>query len=197
MFTSVPKRDSLIKLSQNGVETLFLLQESRRLLYLCFDTRSYRVVEITSWTPESQSWHDFQVVGSRWKEECGRKNYKFFREGYVYDVYTAARDPHSFVKARCYRSLRKNEEPHYLIIRFESDVRAVVSNAHCSCKRWSLQPCVRIDFPAERLRLPERSGYSERRYLYQSPTILIHSQSNTNCNVPIKSTRIQTREMSE
>ena len=75
------------------------------------------------------------------KKNAGEKSYKFFREGYVYDVYTAARDPHSFVKARCYRSLRKNEEPHYLIIRFESGVRAVVSNAHCSCKGGSGGHC--------------------------------------------------------
>ena len=34
-----------------------------------------------------------------WKKNAGEKGYKFFREGYV--------------KARCYRSLRKSEEPHF------------------------------------------------------------------------------------
>ena len=39
------------------------------------------------------------------------------------------------MKARCYRSLRKSEDPHYLALVFREDNdRAAVSRAHCSCK---------------------------------------------------------------
>ena len=39
------------------------------------------------------------------------------------------------MKTRCYRSLRKSEDPHYLaIILKEDNDKAAVSRAHCSCK---------------------------------------------------------------
>ena len=50
-----------------------------------------------------------------------------------------------YVKARCYRSLKKNEEPHYLaVILKESDGRASVDRVHCSCKGGSGGHCNHI-----------------------------------------------------
>ena len=49
------------------------------------------------------------------------------------------------VKARCYRSLRKSEEPHFLAVIFrECDGRAEVFKAHCSCKGGSGGHCNHI-----------------------------------------------------
>ena len=46
------------------------------------------------------------------------------------------------VKARCYRSLRKSEEPHFLAVIFsECDGRAEVFKTHCSCKGGSGGHC--------------------------------------------------------
>ena len=64
------------------------------------------------------------------KKNAGEKSYKFFREGYVYDVYTSTSAAgESLVKARCYRSLRKNEEPHYLVVKMKNEDRATVARA--------------------------------------------------------------------
>lgn len=69
------------------------------------------------------------------KKNAGEKSYKFFREGFVYDIYTCEESGDFYVKARCYRSLRKSEDPHYLaIILKEDNDKAAVSRAHCSCK---------------------------------------------------------------
>ena len=49
------------------------------------------------------------------------------------------------VKARCYRSLRKSEEPHFLAVIFmKCDGRAQVFKAHCSCKGGSSGHCNHI-----------------------------------------------------
>lgn len=46
------------------------------------------------------------------------------------------------MKARCYRSLRKSEDPHYLsLILKEDNDKAAVSRAHCSCKGGSGGHC--------------------------------------------------------
>jgi len=66
------------------------------------------------------------------KKHAGEKSYKFFREGYVFDVYVAASSP-KVAKSRCYRSLKKNEEPHFIYIYFKDDELALVEKAHCSC----------------------------------------------------------------
>ena len=51
------------------------------------------------------------VARARREKNAGEKSYKFFREGYVYDVYVCQQLEDFHVKARCYRSLRKSEEP--------------------------------------------------------------------------------------
>ena len=89
---------------------------------------------------------------SKWLESGGKKNageksYKFFRERYVYDVYTATTTRNSadayeaFVKSRCYRSLKKSEEPHYLVVKLKNPDGGLVAEAHCSCKAGSGGHC--------------------------------------------------------
>ena len=89
---------------------------------------------------------------SKWLESGGKKNageksYKFFRERYVYDVYTATTTRNSadayeaFVKSRFYRSLKKSEEPHYLVVKLKNPDGGLVAEAHCSCKAGSGGHC--------------------------------------------------------
>ena len=97
----------------------------------------------------SKSLRNFSKVSletiSKWLESGGKKNageksYKFFREEYVFDVYIA-NSGESLVKARCYRSLRKNEEPHCVAVKMRNEDRAVVFKGHCSCKGGSGGHC--------------------------------------------------------
>ena len=61
------------------------------------------------------------------KKNTGEKSYKFFEEGYVYDIYAFRQVEDFHVKARCYRSLRKSAEPHFLAVIFrECEGRAEV-----------------------------------------------------------------------
>ena len=61
------------------------------------------------------------------KKNAGEKSYKFFEEGYVYDIYAFRQVEDFHVKARCYRSLRKSAEPHFLAVIFrECEGRAEV-----------------------------------------------------------------------
>ena len=80
------------------------------------------------------------------KKNAGEKSYKFFREGYVYNIYSTREGSGVFyVKARCYRSLRKSEDPHYLVLMLkEQGNRAAVCRAHCSCKGGSGGHCNHI-----------------------------------------------------
>ena len=56
----------------------------------------------------------------------------------MYDIYTCEESGDFYVKAQCYRSLRKSEDPHYLsLILKEDNDKATVSRAHCSCKGGS------------------------------------------------------------
>ena len=76
-------------------------------------------------------------------KNAGEKSYKFFWEGYVYDVYACQQLEDFHVKARCYRFLRKSEEPHFLAV-IKCDGRAEVFKAHCSCKGGSVGHCNHI-----------------------------------------------------
>ena len=55
----------------------------------------------------------------------------FGKPGYVYDVYVCQQLEDFHVKARCYRFLRKSEEPRFLAV-IKCDGRAEVFKAHCS-----------------------------------------------------------------
>lgn len=72
------------------------------------------------------------------KKEIGSKGYKFFSESYVHNVYVGQlkdRNDNYIVKAKCYRSQRKNEEPHSLVLKcLNSDGKADITSTSCSCK---------------------------------------------------------------
>ena len=58
------------------------------------------------------------------------------------DIYACQQVEDFHVKARCYRSLRKSAEPHFLAVIFrECEGRAEVFKAHCSCKGGSGGHC--------------------------------------------------------
>ena len=44
--------------------------------------------------------------------EALNRGYKFFVESYLHDVWTAERNPTFYVKAKCFASQKKNDEPH-------------------------------------------------------------------------------------
>ena len=51
------------------------------------------------------------------KKDIGEKGYKYFVEDYIHNMYVSRTSSAvSTVKARCYRSQRKSEEPHTLQI---------------------------------------------------------------------------------
>ena len=53
------------------------------------------------------------------KKDIGSKGYKFFTESYIHDVYVGYDEGagHATIKASCFRSQRKNEEPHKLSLK--------------------------------------------------------------------------------
>ena len=60
----------------------------------------------------------------------------------MYDIYTCEESGDFYVKARCYQSRRKSEDPHYLsLILKEDNDKAAVSRAHCPCKGGSGGHC--------------------------------------------------------
>ena len=63
----------------------------------------------------------------------------------MYDVCTSTSAAgESVMKARCYRLLRKNEEPYFVVVKMKNEDRATVSQAHCSCKGGSGGHCNHI-----------------------------------------------------
>ena len=98
----------------------------------CFFTKQHQ-----KWSKSLRNFPQFNPITCfLWLEQGGKKNageksYTFFREGYVYDIYACEESDDFFVKARCYRSLRKSEEPHYLSAIFrENDGRGKVYMHH-------------------------------------------------------------------
>ena len=82
------------------------------------------------------------------KKEIGSKGYKFFSENFIHDAYVGFKRSEGSlaengictisIKARCFRSQRKNEEPHNLMLKCKADNRgsATVIATLCSCKAW-------------------------------------------------------------
>ena len=119
--------------------------------------------QVESWTKSLRSfpkitpftWAEWLRHGS--KKNAGEKSYKFFREGYVFGIHTATVEDNSgherqasgtqggllfHVKGRCYRSLRKSEDPHHLFLSLsDSEGQALVCEAHCSWKGGSGGHC--------------------------------------------------------
>ena len=76
------------------------------------------------------TWADWLTSGG--KKQEGDKSWKFFKEGYVFDIYVGQIDGFDklFFRARSYRSLRKNEDAHYLyLVVSEKDSKASVDCA--------------------------------------------------------------------
>ena len=73
------------------------------------------------------------------KKDIGLKGYKFFTESYIHDVYNVGYDEgagHATIKASCFRSQRKNEEPHKLSLKCGRGENgdANVLETSCFCK---------------------------------------------------------------
>ena len=124
-----------------------MLQFSQQKCCIC----KYKEIEGEGWTKSLRGFKISPTVWSNWLSNgdgsiglSGRtdttKAYKFFREGYIHQIVTIP----NFIKARCYRSMKKNEEPHYLIIQFIAVSEGGDSNvvaAHCLCKAGNEGHC--------------------------------------------------------
>ncbi|XP_068728761.1 uncharacterized protein [Montipora capricornis] len=64
------------------------------------------------------------------------RGYKFFHESYIHDVEVrlAMNDDEGVtIRAKCYRSMKKNEEPHNLLVVFKREREPCVDSFRCSC----------------------------------------------------------------
>lgn len=61
------------------------------------------------------------------------KGYKFFCEGYVHDTWTFCGDINIEVKAKCYKSQKKNDDPHRLCLIMQKGSNNII-DANCSCE---------------------------------------------------------------
>lgn len=106
--------------------------------------------EVPQFVPAT--WADW--ISTAGKGDTGNKSWKFFKEGYIHDIYVGLRDlgqasgstvtnvKPNVIRARCHRSMKKNEEPHNVYISFEKGKnRAKLISGHCSCKAGSGGHC--------------------------------------------------------
>ena len=81
------------------------------------------------------------------KKDVGDKGYKFFVENYIENVYVGYRRGNAidrYIKGKCHRSQRKNEDPHSMFLKATSsaeDQQARMSSAKCSCKAGYVLRC--------------------------------------------------------
>lgn len=70
------------------------------------------------------------------KKEIGSRGYKFFSENYIHDCYVGYENAVFTIKARCFKSQRKNEDPHNLTLNCKADSggSANIIATSCSCK---------------------------------------------------------------
>lgn len=69
------------------------------------------------------------------KDRNVKRGYKFFSEGYVHEIWTRTLEDKIHVKAKCYKSQKKNEHPHTLSMDLKKEVPAIaITKAHCSCE---------------------------------------------------------------
>ena len=93
------------------------------------------------WQKVLKGMPDFTVVNlADYIKRCGKdralnRGYKFFMENYLHDVWVAGNDDAFFIKARCYPSQKKSENPHRLWTSI-SNTTADILSAYCSCKAW-------------------------------------------------------------
>lgn len=73
-------------------------------------------------------------------EKTLQKGYKFFFENFVHDACAVMQGNHIFIKARCFKSQKKNDAPHRVSAQIDCETLDVV-NAHCSCKAGTTGFC--------------------------------------------------------
>ncbi len=94
------------------------------------------------WTNREIVWTLSGWLTTAGKKHAGDKSWKFFKERYIFVIYTEKTDDKCVFRARCYRSLKKNEEAHYLhLLVDEKDGKASIYRAHCSCTGGSGGHC--------------------------------------------------------
>lgn len=69
---------------------------------------------------------------TQYVEKPIEKGYKFFWDGYIHDVTCMKENNSVHIKCKCYRSQRKNEQPHSLSVKLNSNSGSVESGK-CSC----------------------------------------------------------------
>lgn len=66
------------------------------------------------------------------KERAEDRGYEFFCRGYLHQTFVADMKEEFHVKAMCYKSYLKNDKPHDLMVRLQTDGK--VLSGVCSCK---------------------------------------------------------------
>ena len=61
-----------------------------------------------------------------------QKGYKFFYENFVHDVCTSSNEQYCYITAKCFRSQKKNENPHQINVALKNN-DSEVAVAKCSC----------------------------------------------------------------
>ena len=72
-------------------------------------------------------------------EKPVNRGYTLFYDGYVHDVYTCVVNNETFIKCKCFKSLRKNDRPHE--VRCSLFPTGLVKSAKCSCVAGSSGFC--------------------------------------------------------
>ena len=109
---------------------------------ICWRNGEYRWTKSLVGAPKfvPRTWTDFLATGGKW--DTGAKSWKFFKEAYVHDILIAinvTEDSRSdvVIRALCFQLMKKNEDPHTILVCAQSASFAQVSKAHCSCKAGS------------------------------------------------------------
>ena len=77
---------------------------------------------------------------SAYVEKPLEKGYKFFFEGYVHNVTSVSTDQYCYLKAKCFRSQRKNQQPHQINVAIDGASCDIMA-AKCSCVAGSTGYC--------------------------------------------------------
>ena len=62
-----------------------------------------------------------------------RQGYRFFVQGYLHKLSVSEHHGDVVAKAKCFRSMRKNEAPHALNVCFDAATK-LISLSSCNCK---------------------------------------------------------------
>ncbi|XP_052798027.1 uncharacterized protein LOC128230070 [Mya arenaria] len=61
------------------------------------------------------------------------KGFKYYSESYIQDLKVSKTDNGCRLDGKCYRSQRKNENPHQLNVSFKNDENIEITSSWCSC----------------------------------------------------------------